>query len=165
ADRGASAADRRSASADDLTGVYRRAAGFVEVERGVARVKAAGLPLVVAFLDVDGLKRVNDLHGHAAGDRLLSEVATCFSAQLLPGDVILRYGGDEFVCMFAGVDLAGAQARLAAGSARLQAGPEGGTVTAGLAELLPEDTAVALVARADRALYVERSRRRPPAAS
>lgn len=72
ADRGASAREREHSSHDDLTGAYRRGAGFVELEREIARARRAEQPLVLAFIDVDQLKVINDSRGHAAGDRMLS---------------------------------------------------------------------------------------------
>jgi diguanylate cyclase (GGDEF)-like protein len=162
ADRGASARERECASVDALTGVYLRGAGFVELEREMARATRTRQSLVVAFVDVDHLKAVNDSRGHAAGDRMLLEVANSLTANLRSTDLIIRYGGDEFVCAIPGADMADTVVRLGLVNAVLAQVPEGGSVTAGLALLRPGDSPEVLVARADAALYHERERRRQP---
>lgn len=154
--RGAAARERAESQFDDLTGAYRRTAGFVELEREISRVRRAGEPLVLAFIDVDGLKSVNDSHGHAAGDLVLRAVAGTLRAKLRPHDIVMRYGGDEFVCVAAGVNVAQAKRRFALVSAALEQGCEHGSVTIGLAELQSADTAETLVARADDMLYRRR---------
>lgn len=160
ANRGASAREREYSSHDYLTGAYRRGAGFVELEREMARTRQSGQPLALAFIDVDGLKAVNDSLGHAAGDRMLREVASTFKARLRSHDLIIRYGGDEFVCVIPGLNMADATARVALVAAALADAPEHGTVTVGLAELLPDDSRDQFVARADAALYRQRQQRR-----
>ncbi len=158
ADRGASAQERASAFFDDLTGVYVRGAGLMELEREIARARRSELPLVLAFVDVDHLKVINDSLGHAAGDRLLLDVANSFRGKLRSHDLIIRYGGDEFVCAFAGLDMSEATTRLALITAALAAAPEHGSVTVGLAQLREGDSPAQLVARADAALYTQRRR-------
>ena len=159
-DRGAAARERESSSIDELTGVYLRRAGFVALEREMARVRRAGEPLALAFVDVNGLKAINDSRGHAAGDQLLLEVASVFKARLRSHDLIIRYGGDEFVCAISGLDLAGAQERLALVNETLAETTEQGSVTVGLTELGPDDSPEELVARADAALYRQRLEQR-----
>lgn len=159
-DRGASARERADSSRDDLTGAYHRGAGFVELEREIARARRAEQPLVLAFIDVDGLKLVNDSFGHAAGDRLLVEVVVCIRATLRSYDLVIRYGGDEFICVISGLTAAAATERLALVNHALADAPEHGSVTVGLADLQPVDTIEDLVARADAALYRQRQRTR-----
>ncbi len=84
------------ASTDDLTGLLRRGAGLALLEREIDRSRRTETRLVVAFVDVDGLKRVNDELGHAAGDRLLSDVAAVLRSRLRSYDLVMRWGGDEF---------------------------------------------------------------------
>ena len=126
---------------------------------GAAR--ADGGPLAVGFLDIDLFKRINDVHGHAVGDRVLVAVAaTLTSAVREPADVI-RMGGEEFLVLLPGIGGATARARLDAmrtrvGAAGAGLGIEGLAVTAsiGLASLTPDDAdAPSLLRRADEAMY------------
>jgi len=160
ADRGASATERASGSRDALTGVYLRGAGSQELEHEIARARRTSQPLVVAFIDVDHLKATNDRHGHGAGDRLLLAVASTLRAELRPYDLIFRYGGDEFVCALSGPSRDEARERFAHLNIALARSAEHGSVTVGLAELQPDDSAEELVARADAALYQERQQQR-----
>ena len=167
ADRGASSEDRTVAaefldlvSLDGLTGAYIRSAGLAEVERDFSRTKRAGQPFTVAFVDVDGLKEVNDRGGHAAGDRLLREVVQTLRDTLRSYDLIVRYGGDEFVSAVSGMTMTDVAARMALVNDSLAAHSQGhGSVSIGLAEYMADDSIESLVARADAALYEERSRR------
>ena len=160
ADRGASAKERELASVDTLTGALLRGAGSVELEHELARARRTDRSLVIAFVDVDHLKAINDSCGHAAGDLMLRRVATTLRASLRPYDVVIRYGGDEFVCALPGLDLEAAQARLETVNRALADAVEPGSVTIGLAELRPGESVNHLVARADAALLRERHLRR-----
>jgi len=144
------------ASIDDLTGVFRRGAGMAALTREIDRARRTQGRLVLAFLDVDGLKQVNDTLGHAAGDRLLMEVAWALRTRLRSYDLVMRYGGDEFVCVLFGAELEGADRRLDAVASEIARATGGRSVTWGLVELGADDTAEALVARADLALYERR---------
>jgi len=165
ADRVAAASDRWEASLDPLTGASYRGAGFIELEHNIARAKRTHEPLILVFADIDGLKAVNDSRGHAAGDRLLLEVANAFRAALRPYDLLIRFGGDEFICAISGVSMGQAVERLARVDAALAAATEPGSVTMGIAELRPDDSIETFVARADAALYEERKRHPGPWAS
>jgi diguanylate cyclase (GGDEF)-like protein len=158
-DRDASASDRDRASVDALTGVVRRGAGFLALDRDMARSRRSGTPLLVGFIDVDGLKRVNDTQGHAAGDRVLVRVAATLRANLRASDLVFRYGGDEFVCALPDVDIAFGEARLAQVNVELARGSAPASVTAGFAAGRAEESSAALVARADEALYRRRQAR------
>lgn len=155
-DRTASAADRERACFDGLTGAYVRDPGLVELHRDVDRARRSGQPLIAAFIDVDRLKRTNDTRGHAAGDAMLREVARTLRAKLRPYDLIIRYGGDEFVCAVAGMARTDVEARFDQVRAALAAGHEPISVTVGLAELAADDTVEDVLARADDALYAQR---------
>lgn len=149
-------AQEHRASHDGLTGVYLRGPGFVELEREIMRAHRTGQPLVVAFADVDGLKAINDSRGHAAGDLILLAVVESFRRVLRSYDLIIRYGGDEFVCAMSGMALADATKRIALFNAALAETPEHGSVTVGMAELAPGDSPEDLVARADAEYYRQR---------
>lgn len=84
---------------DTLTGIYNRAGFYKLCEPLVSESRSKGAPLAVYFLDVDGLKQVNDAHGHDAGDELIKEVASILKEQLEDKELIMRYGGDEFVIL------------------------------------------------------------------
>jgi diguanylate cyclase (GGDEF)-like protein len=160
ADRSASASERIVASVDGLTGVYLRRAGIAELARDLARARRSEQPLTVAFVDVDRLKSINSLRGYAAGDRLLLEVAQALRDKLRSYDLIIRYGGDEFVCAISGLNLADATKRLGLVNAALAEAPGHGSVTVGLAELQPDDSLEDLVARAEADLDQARQEQR-----
>ena len=155
-DRDAAARERERDSCDPLTGTRLRGAGTVDLEREVARASRTGQPMSLAFVDVDNLKSVNDSQGHAAGDRMLVEVAQMLRAKLRSYDLIIRYGGDEFVCVLAGMNQDEAAVRLAQVNTALAAAPEHGSVTVGVVDLRPDETVESVVARADLALYEQR---------
>ncbi|HVD00349.1 MAG TPA: GGDEF domain-containing protein [Candidatus Dormibacteraeota bacterium] len=144
---------------DELTGVYRRGHGMMILTRELRRAfRSPDDRLVVAFIDVDGLKRFNDSKGHAAGDRLLKELTEALAKRLRSHDIVFRYGGDEFVCILPGANLDGAAPIFdAVVESFFESGPER-SFSVGLAELQEGDTPESLVARADAALYEARSR-------
>lgn len=117
--------------------------------------------LVLAFIDVDHLKEINDARGHAAGDQMLLDVANVLVANLRPYDLIIRFGGGEFVCAIPGVHVAEIAKRLEHVQSALAQAPDTGSVSIGLSEWLPKDSREDLIARADAALYRERQQRRP----
>ena len=128
----------------------------MELEREMARARRTEQRLVLAFVDVNGLKSVNDLRGHAAGDRVLCAVVTALRAQLRSYDLIIRFGGDEFLCVIPGVSMDEAADRLATVNANLAGSLEQASVTTGLADLRPDDSLDGLIERADAALYKQR---------
>ncbi len=160
ADRGASARAREIASRDDLTGAYRRGPGLAELERETGDAQRKQRPLIVAYVDVDRLKAINDSRGHAAGDRMLLDVATTLRSHLRLQDVVIRYGGDEFVCVLPDANLDDATGWFDLVNAALTAGPFRGSVTVGLAEMRGGESADDFVARADAALYRKRQLQR-----
>ena len=104
-DREQAARDRKQAGTDDLTGARRRGVGLQELEREMDRARRTGENLVAAFEDVDQLKAVNDRYGHLAGDELLQEVVAGLRRHMRSYDLIVRVGGDEFVCALPEVTL------------------------------------------------------------
>jgi len=143
---------------DELTGVMRRAAGLATLEREVARARRLGAVLTVAFVDVDGLKSINDSQGHAAGDALLKAAASSLGQRLRAEDVVFRYGGDEFVCVLPGASPADARRILE--DARRAGASTGLTFSFGLAALKgPAERGPALLARADAELVRNRNAR------
>lgn len=152
---------KEEAAVDELTGVLRRAAGLAALEREVRRARRFDdRKLVVAFADLDDLKVVNDSLGHNAGDAVLREMAAALRRRLRAYDLVIRWGGDEFVCSLPGAGVQAAQRAMDDIRTELMA-RTGRTFSAGFAELgeqEPEGDAASLVARAD-ADYYERRRR------
>ena len=93
---------RRQAFTDELTGLYNRRALFALGEPLVQEGRASGFRVSVLYADVDGLKRVNDTQGHAAGDRLIVAAARALRSALRETDLVVRVGGDEFCAILRG---------------------------------------------------------------
>jgi diguanylate cyclase (GGDEF)-like protein len=145
------------AASDDLTGAWRRSAGLSALQREIDRSRrVGGRGIAVLFLDVDNLKHVNDTEGHAAGDRLLVDVVAAIRKRVRSYDLVIRYGGDEFVCALVEESLADAERTLADIRRQYTARTHGHTVSVGLTEVDPADTAESAVARADAALLAQR---------
>jgi diguanylate cyclase (GGDEF)-like protein len=115
---------------------------------------------VVAFVDVDHLKAVNDEHGHRAGDQLLRDVASGLAARMRSYDLVVRVGGDEFLCALPDVTLVEARRRFDELVSELRDAPTPRSVSFGLSELGPRDSVQDLIERADGELRSDRSRRR-----
>jgi diguanylate cyclase (GGDEF)-like protein len=160
-DRALSRSERAGLLLDELTGAYRRAAGFLELEREIIRAERTDQPFVLGFIDVDGLKAVNDTQGHSEGDDLLRQVVALTRSQLREYDVVVRFGGDEFVCGLPDLCLAEAKQRLDGVNSSLQM-TKGASITFGLVAREPGEGLEALIARADRAMYEARASRAAP---
>jgi diguanylate cyclase (GGDEF)-like protein len=137
------------AATDPLTGAWTRRLGLEEVSRELERAHRTGSSLVLAFIDVDGLKQLNDSLGHLAGDSLLQLLGETLRANVRPYDVIVRYGGDELICAMPNLVASEARARVEKIAALLTAADAKHSVTFGLAEAQPADTLQELLARAD----------------
>ncbi|WP_432493600.1 GGDEF domain-containing protein [Kineococcus auxinigenes] len=147
---------RARADEDLLTGALTRAAWLAEAEVAVApRTREAG-PVCLAVLDLDGFKAVNDRDGHAAGDRLLTELTRAWTGALRPGDLLGRLGGDEFALLMPRTRAAEVPGVLAA----LRSACPRGRWSAGVAEHAPGEAVADWIARADADLY-SRKRARP----
>jgi diguanylate cyclase (GGDEF)-like protein len=88
---------QRLAALDPLTGVYNRRFGLGRLHEEFSRAVRAHSPMGVLMLDIDHFKSVNDTYGHMVGDRLLKSVCGLARSSLREGDVLLRYGGEEFL--------------------------------------------------------------------
>jgi two-component system, cell cycle response regulator len=102
------------AARDRLTGLFNR--GYFDRALGAAMESAAraGQPLSLAILDVDHFKQINDLHGHALGDRALCQMAEWLSGAMRRTDMVARYGGEEFVILLPGTSPDAAMVRMEA---------------------------------------------------
>lgn len=166
ADRHAAAADRKQAAADleragldELTDVYRRGTGRLALTQEIDRSRRSNQPLVMAMIDIDNLKTVNDTHGHQTGDALIRDVARAITSTLRSYDVTVRWGGDEFVCSLSDATVDVAAERVAQIQRVLQTYQPGASFSAGLAELTDDDDCDTLLTRADSALYRIKSER------
>ncbi|MGA2162898.1 MAG: GGDEF domain-containing protein [Solirubrobacteraceae bacterium] len=120
-----------------------------QLQHEIDRARRNSEALAVTFIDVDDLKAVNDSEGHLAGDSLLVAVADSLRSCLRSYDLIMRYGGDEFMCALPDADTDDVRRRFADVSSALREGPTKGSITVGFAELGEEDTAEDLIRRAD----------------
>ena len=142
---------------DELTGALRRGAGMVALQREIDRARRSSeRETVVAFLDADGLKTVNDTEGHAAGDAFLREVVTALRERLRSYDLIVRYGGDEFFCVLSNVELRVAERLMSEIQTSVRNRTGGLSVSVGVTAVRSNDDAAAVVARADKRHYASR---------
>ena len=153
-------AELETAHLDDLTGAYRRDMGNLFLQHEIERARRADGPFVIAFVDVDGMKEINDRDGHAAGDNVLKTLVWTMRERLRPFDPIVRYGGDEFVAGLGGARLEEAAERFDRVCDELCDKVQVG-ISVGLAELEPDETLEQLTARADSLLLEAKARRLP----
>lgn len=151
------------ADTDTLVPLPNRRAFVREVERVIHQIGRYGTPAALLYVDLVGLKRVNDAHGHQAGDAMLLHVARLLKASLRASDLVARIGGDEFGLLLDHLEEADARAKADALEFRLSLSPlDLGRVTvkvsisAGLTMIRAGDTPEAAIARADAAMYAAR---------
>jgi diguanylate cyclase (GGDEF)-like protein len=137
------------AETDPLTGVRTRAPGLADLDREMDRARRTTELLAVAYVDIVGLKAENDTHGHRAGDALLQHAVNAIRDHLRSYDMIVRIGGDEFLCAMSGATIEDARQRFSAVHAALAADPDPCEIKVGFAALAPEDSAAELIERAD----------------
>ena len=159
---------RHLAMSDPLTGLLNRRAGMDVLLRSLAAFERHGHPLAIMLLDIDHFKRVNDTFGHEAGDAVLSGVADVLRAMARRTDFVVRWGGEEFVVVLGNTGLPAA----AIPAERLRKAliehqfhlPDGAglqiTGSIGIAAALKGERIDALIARADQAMYLAKSRGR-----
>jgi diguanylate cyclase (GGDEF)-like protein len=155
------ATDAERLTKDDLTGVLGRHAGFAALGRELDRCRRGGERFVLGYLNVDGLKTVNDARGSHGGDELLRKVTAALRATLRSYDVITRLGGDEFLFSLPGTDVTTAELRFKEFSAILAEESPGSSASVGFAEFQHQDSLDDLIARAETAMLKgRRSHRR-----
>ena len=147
------------ATADGITGLPQRA-HFMNLLRHELRQRKRR-NVCVAFIDLDGFKRVNDRHGHARGDEVLRALARSARGSLREGDVLARIGGDEFAILLLDASPAEADAALGRLRERFEAltAPLGTSFSAGVAVAGPSEPAERVVMRADQAMYRQKRAR------
>lgn len=158
------AAWRRAAQAeaeamtDALTGLTNRRGWDWMCAREEQRCRDYGGPLCVLGIDLDGLKTVNDLQGHEAGDALIISAGRVLKATLRQDDTIARVGGDEFLVLLPGLDQA--QARILIPRLHEQLALQGVKASIGLAQRKPYRGLEDAIKRADAAMYEEKRQRK-----
>ncbi|MEO7152412.1 MAG: GGDEF domain-containing protein [Burkholderiaceae bacterium] len=152
--------NRKLLATDPLTGSDNRRALTEILEREIARALRDGHPLSIAMVDIDHFKKVNDTHGHAAGDAVLVHLTQVARSILRGNDAFVRYGGEEFVLVLSETASAGARyvaTRLQQVLARQPCVYREHTIpttfSAGVASLRSGDTEESLLRRADEAMY------------
>ena len=157
---------RQLATHDDLTGLLNRRAMLDRMQLEQHRSLRSGSPLLIAQLDIDHFKAVNDTHGHAAGDLVLQSFADTVRRNVRDTDVLARWGGEEFVLLLCDTPASDAVALMERLRQAVQAMQvpvaQGGqpitvTVSIGLARHTPADPLAGTLERADRALYAAKA--------
>src|SRR5215210_8744145 len=146
----------RLARTDPLTGLANRRGWDEQLDRELAQARRSGRSVSVALLDLDDFKGFNDAHGHQAGDRLLVAAAAAWQGQLRDGDVLCRWGGDEFAALLPDCSEDEAQeiiSRVAPTTPSLQ------SCAAGVVEWDGAETSDELVWRADTELLTQKRAR------
>lgn len=146
---------------DPGTGIYNRRYLFARLRTELARAERNASPLSFVVVDVDNMRQHNNVHGHLAGDAVLQAVAKSVSRHVRRGDVVGRWGGEEFGIILpgAGPDVALAVAERVRGEVAMLAVEVGSahplrvTVSAGAAASIPGEDWLSLVDRADKAMY------------
>ena len=152
------------ATMDALTCVGNRRRFQLSLTRMVAQAQQAGVPLSLAMVDVDHFKKINDVHGHPIGDRVLLCVAQKLAKAVRQTDVVARYGGEEFALLLANVTAGDVESRLKQLLVEIAASSYEYdvlgrkekvtfTVSCGLTDFTPGESEDDLVKRADEALY------------
>jgi diguanylate cyclase (GGDEF)-like protein len=153
------AASLELAATDELTGAWTRRFGLEQLTHELARAHRTESALALVFVDVDGLKQINDDHGHLAGDELLTLIAEVIRAHLRPYDTVVRYGGDEFVCAMPNTGADQAQARFDEIADVLRVLNPEHSISFGVAEAESGDNLQSLISRADEGLLESRASR------
>ncbi|WP_212625336.1 GGDEF domain-containing protein [Pseudomonas sp. PP3] len=151
----------QSALRDPLTDTGNRIAMDQTLQREIELSRRHLQPLSLLMLDIDHFKRVNDTHGHSAGDDVLKAVAASIKNQLRNVDMVFRFGGEEFLILLSNTSreaaaLVGERLRFAAQAEEYIADGRSIqlTISLGCSTLLPGESAESLVRRADNALYI-----------
>jgi len=149
-----------AADQDPLTSARNRRAFVRELTRAAAYARRYGALASLIYVDVDGLKTLNDRHGHAAGDAALKAVADALAGHVRASDVVGRMGGDEFAVLLANADQAAAEAKAATLARLIGAEPLSLgerriplRISWGASQIDPAKDPEALIAEADAAMF------------
>ena len=145
---------------DHLSGLLNRSAALDAISRNLTRARRDHTPVSVLFMDLDGLKAINDTHSHAAGDRAITAAAKALRAATGDDDIVARLGGDEFLVSTAGQTPADTEMlaeRIREAVAEETIAVKGGLIplacSIGVARARPDDTVDSLIHHADHALH------------
>lgn len=145
---------------DPLSGLFNRRGFELRFERLLQATESKALPISLVLCDLDHFKSVNDTHGHAGGDRVITAFAEVLRAATLPNHVVARIGGEEFAVVLPGCNLAAARlfaesVRISLGELQVETLPDDARFTAsfGVAERTRDEASEAVHYRADAALY------------
>ena len=147
------------AAIDGITGLYNRRHFMELAEAAFVHAQRLGQPFAALMIDVDNFKRINDVHGHIAGDQVLTELARVSREHVRPDDIVGRYGGDEFIIMLPGItslraiQLAEQLTRLVTRFHGSDGKPLAYTASIGIAECPPDQDLTTLLMHADLAMY------------
>ncbi len=152
---------------DPLTGIGNRAAFDESLAAEIDYARRHDLPLTLVIIDIDRFKSVNDQFGHLAGDEALRAVVHATQRCIRRSDLVFRYGGEEFALLLRNTDNSGAcmlaeriRRRIEHQACKVDKADIRLTVSAGVATLIPADSAQSLFERADEALYLAKEKGR-----
>lgn len=153
---------RHIADHDALTGLYNRRRFEQELDRHITHGRRYGMDGALLIIDLDGFKRVNDGHGHRAGDRVLAEVARVLRERLRESDILARFGGDEFAVLVphGGAPEAAELANLVVNAVRRDVATPAGPLDASVGWALFEAATTSsdeVLSRADVAMYADKA--------
>ena len=148
------------AHCDPLVGLPNRRSFIEQLERNIARVGRYGEQSAMLFVDMDGLKRINDRFGHTAGDQALTRVSQLLVSSVRKSDYVARIGGDEFGVLLERIDERGAwemALRIVETVVASEFAVEGCalplSVAVGVGSIRADDSAQSVIERADKEMY------------
>lgn len=150
------------ANNDLLTSTFNRRGGMNILNQAIQMSERHQIPLTISFIDIDGLKNVNDLYGHSAGDELIKSVAAILKENIRVSDTVFRVGGDEFIIIFPGCNYEnGLEIMKKIETARVQFNNEAHQInpvrfSTGVAEHQKKQTIDDLISRADKLMYKDK---------
>jgi diguanylate cyclase (GGDEF)-like protein len=147
------------AALDQLTGLYNRRSGEQRLVEEMSRAQRHGRPLTVLIVDLDGLKQVNDKHGHAAGDLMLKSFAERLNRAIRGSDLAVRLGGDEFLILLPECrpeEVRHVLARLSGVVIECNGEKLVTSFSSGWTDFKPGETPEELLKRADEAMYARK---------
>ncbi len=152
---------RKEVNIDALTGAYNRRVFRTILDKALEQRDLSNKPFVLAIIDIDHFKRVNDTYGHQKGDDVLKNIGKHLQTKIRQNDTLIRYGGEEFVICFHGVSLKRAhkimeKIRHSVELLKLL-DDKSVTISGGLSELRSDDIVSSLMRRADKALYAAKA--------